>query len=244
MCFLLILIKLNIFSLARVTKIIGPKTINFWSYDGRKNSNEAYGLLVELKDEIFTPNKPKRYFEVYLYFMGNSCERVPYSEEKVKSPYKTGTEVRVIGKELDNFINEAGHGNIQLEASIFTLGHIYPNNFGDYPVTTSSSIFSYQDFNKTYHKLYKKLLDDYKANRQPVWELIQSLNSVAEFEYRKDLLRLEQEKSNEKKLNILKRLAFYKSHGGDIVFHRLVRNHISEAKTIQDLIEFRKRNFQ
>jgi len=200
--------------IGKVVDVIGP-------FEDEKKQGGYWGLLVEVKDPIYLPEKPNKYFEIIPFGLGTGCELMPISSRSLHNHFPIGSEVRIVGEKARHICDEVDSGNIRLEIdpfNCFELTFNFPNikelN------STSSSEYDYSslrkdDFCNSLREPYKKDLAMYSNSC-----LLQF-----DFELRKDLFRLENLHLDVDKAKIINRVMVVYQYSE---FVELVNNYIKD----------------
>ncbi|MCB1023503.1 MAG: hypothetical protein KDB79_03880 [Acidobacteria bacterium] len=158
--------------------------------ESKELRSEGFGLVVSIKDLVYLPESPPKYFEVFQIGLGADCSLWGTSAALLKKRFPIGSEIRVIAKK-SKYFPQIEKEIIRLDDDPNELGSISKNmDENGRNLTSSSSYFSYKDF-------------EFDIDKPS------SITSLPEFEVRKDLLRLEKAKSNGERTAILNRLSSY-----------------------------------
>lgn len=147
-------------------------------------------MVVNVRDSVYLPKTPLKYFEVFKLELGADCSLWGTNLATLKKRFPVGSEIRVIAK-ISKYFPQFSKEIIPLEVDPHEPSSITKNIDEDgRTLTTSATYFSYEDF-------------EFNV------DLPDSITSLPGFEGRKDLLRLEKAKTNDKRTAILNRLSSY-----------------------------------
>lgn len=178
---------------------------------------KAVGLIVKVRESIFTPRTRDGFFEVIPYALMSDCSfQGRYSsEEKIAKDFAIGSKVRVIAVESFIFPNSSDQGDLRLDVTD-GVGLVHDD--------ASTSADSEQ-------LVYKKIgpLDTEK------------IQSLLAFELRRDLFRLEFGHSFAEKRRTLERLVFF-PNVWKIDYEAIIQNYTTDedAEFRENLIKLRK----
>lgn len=154
-----------------------------------KLRNDAYGLIVKVKESVYLPKTPKNDFEVFPIKLWADCSDGGTSIEELKKEFQIGSEIRVIAKTTELIPNNSTEENIRLEDRPGELGNIVPNyDENKSRMTSADSVFDYKAFK------YDRNKDSFSKYLLP------------NFEVRKDLFRLKNSRTQKERNDILTRL--------------------------------------
>ena len=186
--------------IGKILKIIGP-------FRDVKNEFSTYGYLVDVKDRVFLPDEPEKYFELIVFGLDVDCSLESKSKEIAEYEFPVGSEVRIVAKKAQNVIENIDKDNIRLEITPydkFEITHnisvieefnsIYPLEF-DYSKVHNidSTINKYIDTLKTVYSFDPYFIDC-------------SIRSQYYYELKKDFFKLKYLK-DQKKITIIDRLS-------------------------------------
>ena len=200
--------------------------------EGVAVEDKAWGFLVEVTNVIFMPSNKSTTFEVYPLRVNPACEASRYPKEVIEDYFKIGTEVSIIARKQSE---SSRNGNPILSAIGYNIS---PSDGHD-----TTNIMDYQKNFRNYQALWKQTInrsiDDEIKKKELFNKLSQNIN-LRLVEYRKDLYRLKEAKSEEQCYKILSRLAYYFDESeGRIQFPELLKRYISDKVLISRLIEIR-----
>jgi hypothetical protein len=220
--------------IGEVTGIVGP-------LESETVRGEAWGLRIKVKEPVHLPRRPAEYVEVFEYGLSASCEAIGEGRDALLKYYPPGSVVRVIAKESTHFESGLPQGNVRLDGSPFNQRAIVSKVHNDEPIAASAS--SIYDFKRPFD------LDAYEKRRKlrndayPLWFWYRG---VVNFEFRKELLRLRNARSENDKAAILERLIRYPRSGegaADMDYPAMVKMHVSDPERSSALIAaWKKRN--
>lgn len=145
------------------------------------------GLVVAVKDVLFTPQPAKKTYEVYRFGLGASCDLYGVDVEYFKSRYPIGRKVQVYAGDAIHLADSSKSDTGRLEISY----------------TGDDRINLISETDKTVRNTLDSLPFDYRKYRE---------DAVGDpwFELTKDMLRFESAKDADR-TNILERLTYYPS---------------------------------
>jgi hypothetical protein len=184
----------------------------------------AVGLLVRLKASVYTPQTPRTLFEVFPFVLWADCSISGRPLGEIKQSFPIGSEVRVVAR-TPEYISEAGQADrIRLEIRPTEISYISSNvAVPGSPSSSADSKFDFARFDPS------SLSDEMKYG-------------TLLFEVSKDLLRLEQSRSEIEKKAILERLSNVSpalEYG--IEYPILVKKYLSNKKDIRYLEKKRRK---
>jgi hypothetical protein len=192
-----------------------------------KFHGEAWGLKVKVKESLNLPKTTASYMVVFPFDLASDCKDEGQSKEKLLAYFPVGTEVRVIAKESTYFPSKMRDNNLRLQILPDNLGSIARNlsNLGK-QVTSTSTIYDYESY------VYRSPCG-ISHDERPGYE---SNGRLPEWEFRKELFRLRDSKSEAEKLKILKRMVYFPSSANDYfnVVLGSIRNKAAAKTLIQD----------
>jgi len=213
--------------IGKVIKYIGP-------FESDSLKKKFYGLLVEIVDPIYLPKTPAKYFEIIEYSLGSDCVLSSYDLKTLEIRYPVNSHIRVIAKDTKFLPNEIDPENIRLDLNPYNNPHISI----DYPDITelhSSHDLKY-DYRYMNEDSSKNFLLSHKwITEKNKYEYLGSLGGLGDFELRKDLYRLASLKDTTAKIEILKRLAYYRSYN-QITAKKLVPRYIKNENIQKEII--------
>lgn len=199
-------------------------------------ADNCYGLLIKVIDVVSLPDSLIEFVELYPYGYTASCAPHPWNKEELTKPYRypIGSQIRVIAKPTKYFNKYSPTGLIRLESWVFNGGCVARNEPSNYFFVSPPLPISYKP--KKDIKLLKKLGLINKKDGFPK----RGYFDLKRFEYRKDLVRLNNAKNIKQKIEILKRLQDF-----DLLrkkqYSELVKMNIDDEKTVNKLIKQRNR---
>lgn len=155
--------------------------------ESAKLQETASGLVVKIKESVYLPKTPQKYFEIFPIMLWADCSIGGTSAEKLKKDFPVQAEIRIIAKEA-KILAGLSDGNIRLEDRPDERGSIVLNSD---PAAFVNSVF------------------DYKSYKYDIDEGSTSYYLLPEFEARKDLLRLKNSKTQAEKNEILARFLYF-----------------------------------
>ena len=172
----------------------------------RRLMQDAYGLVVKIKENVFLPKTPKTHFELFPIELWADCSFAGTRLDNLKKDFPLNAEIRVIAKEAEILPNNSTDGNIRLEDRPNEISSI-ALNVDDYKtrMTFANSVFDYASYK-------------YDDNKDSISKYL-----LPNFEIRKDLLRLNKAKNHEEVTKILDRLLFAPVFS-DLNFDELFKN--------------------
>lgn len=189
-----------------------------------KFHGEAWGLKIKVIDAVNLPKSPASHFIVVPFDLESDCKDKGMSEDELLRYYPLGSEVRVIAKASKYAESRMADDNIRLEVLPNNLGSIARNYSGlNKSVTSVGSIYDYKFYvvgNPC--GISEKDMPDYEANMR-----------LPDFEYRKDLLRLENAESEKERVEILERLIHFPSSSQEYL--DVTGQHLKNRKIIKRL---------
>ena len=190
------------------------------SIESEKFHGKAAGLKVVVKDSLNLPRSQAKHFVIVPFELASDCKDQGRSEEELLRYFPVGSEVRVIAKESKYAPSQMADGNIRLEVLPHNLGSV-ARNYSPLgrPITSIRSIYDY----RTYEQgnpcgNTEKAMPDYEGNMR-----------LPDFEYRKDLKRLKNSRSQKARIEILERLTY--SSILDQEFFEIMRQHLQNRET-------------
>ncbi len=194
-----------------------------WGTDS-KYQRVTYGLIVELKEEIHLPKKPGSYFEIFEFGIGGLCELRPVKLEYLEKNFPITTEVRVNAKTTDYFKDEIPSGIVRL-STVSTHSLLIGNvDSKGNPLTTAESVYKYESFKSTNG-----------FSEDPYLPM---------FELKKDLLRLNQSKTQKDKDEILERIVYFPpKYIWMVDIEEIIRNHSKAPNKFIDKFEKHLKTF-
>jgi hypothetical protein len=198
----------------RVVGLLGP-------FQSKRLRDNAWGLQIEPMDAVNLPDRPTRYFEVIPFELWADCSLGGTDKEKLVKYYPVGSKVKVIARKAKLLPNPTAPGDVRLEISPYVWGDISRNSYDDgTQMADSKSVFDY--------KAYKMVTpDQYVSDFMP---FLDARGALPDFELRKDLLRLETNKSRGDRITILERLMYYPICCGGLSYYG-VTEHYLDKKT-------------
>jgi len=185
----------------------------------KENSSDTspyFGMLVELKDEIYLPEEPKNKFEVFPLALGPDCSDTRYDSSTIKKNYPIGSILRIVGGKSHIGLEIIDSSNIQIEVSISSHVRI-AQNLTVTPIlnSSSSSKYDYRYTNKQLRgDLKNHLIDSLKIGQNYQRYIVMgSINTLQDFELRKDLFRLHSLEDDADKIEVIERLKNFKDLG-------------------------------
>ena len=171
-----------------------------------KFHGEAWGLNIRVKDSVHFPKSPTSHFVVVPFDLESDCKDKGRTVDELLGYFPIGSTVRVIAKESKYVPSVMADGNIRLEVRPDNLGSIARNFSNDAgSMTSGTGVYDYKSYvagNPC--ELSETDKPEYEANM-----------NLPDFEFRKDLLRLKNAKSQSEKLKILERLVYFPSATND-----------------------------
>lgn len=159
------------------------------SVKSAKLRQEAFGLVVRVKEGVYLPKIPKTHFEIFPIQLWADCSLSGMPIEVLRKKFPINSEVRVIAKEAEILSNDLSDNNIRLEERPSELSSVALNYDEDKTrMTTINSAFNYKSFK-------------YNIARDS-----ESKYFLPQFEIRKDLFRLKNSQTQKERANILRRL--------------------------------------
>jgi hypothetical protein len=180
---------------------------------------ESWGLLVKSRASVFLPQTPKTYFEVFPLKLYPDCSTRGWTKESLIEDYSIGSEVRVIAKKAVSLPPTFEPGRIRLEVPA-----------GDYGVRKIIDAYGTRTLDDVYDYTTRAFKVKSNAEAAAEWE----------FEMRKDLLRLSKTKSEQQKIEVLRRLAYYPSVWDGLDYSELVNTYLRKGAVARSLIKRRE----
>lgn len=186
------------------------------SLQGKGLRGDAFGLLIQPREIVHLPKKPKLHFEVFPILLWADCSLSGTSLDKLKIDFRVGTEVRVIAKESSILPRSKNDALVRLEDRPGELGSITVNvDEKGMRMTSAESIFDY--------RTYSFNIDEDSDSKY----------LLPSFEIRKDLYRLAKSRSASERTQILERL-LYVPIGSDISMYDVLKRHARNKEEFQD----------
>jgi hypothetical protein len=210
-----------------VTGVVGPS-------HSELVAGEVWGLRIKIKEVVSLPDGPAKYVELYTYTTGAACEAQGVTDPKRYRQLPKGLLVRVIAKRSNGGDNRLPGGGLRVDDRGYHRGPILSGIAEDQPF--SSRVSSINDFRMPFdfdaYTKKSKRTESYREN-SPEW-----YREMAQFELRKELLRLKNAKSQKENGVILERVAFYPRFLDDEVdYSAIVEANISDIKRREVLID-------
>ena len=176
-------------------------------------AGEAWGLLIKAGGSVHLPKTPVGHFEVFRYFRQDDCSLSGASKEQLMQLYPAGSKLLVIARE-SKVEAATSETNLRLVIDSATGELLWkmPNHESD---ISPASEYDYRTSQE-------------KESGRPVFEL------------RKDLLRLNEARSESEKLAILERLVYYPPWLL-IDYRTIAELHVKDRRSIGHLIKERER---
>ncbi len=206
------------FDEARANNSVEPLSYTDTNQSG-KRSKETVGLAVKVIDSVYLPKVPAENFEIFLYDLIASCSVEGKTLDDLKRLFPIDTEVRVIAKVAEFVPRLANDKTIQLEVRPSEPNSIIANtDKSGIRMTSGISVFIYKDYS-------------YDMNGYSVSNYL-----LPSFEVRKDLLRLEQAKTQLDRNAILDRL-FHAPSNSDLYMSGLFNTYAGSQAEADRMFE-------
>lgn len=179
-------------------------------FDSKEIQSKAFGLKIEAIDILNAPRKTSGFYEVFPFGVEADCSPIAYDLEELKRTFTVGSEVRVMADEARLLPNLNQSSQIRLEAQ--RLLTVEKNDLENNYTFSTDSFFNYK--NSEYQRMV-----------------------ILQFELYKDLLRIENAKSDSSKVKVLERLVYFQGYWLD--FESLLKRHIN-SKIASKLLNKRK----
>lgn len=152
-------------------------------------SFETHGLIVDVKESVYLPERSGSKFEVFPIDLWADCSRGGFTLKDLQKGFPVGIEIRVIARKAKVVPQVENGPVIRLEDYPGTLSITSPNtDEAGRSVTSSASVYDYSSYDLS------------KDRESPV------RSDLPSFEARKDLLRLKNAVSQKERDSILERL--------------------------------------
>jgi hypothetical protein len=181
--------------IGKVVGVAGP-------IESTKFHGKAWGVKVQVTEEVYLPSKVTEYFEVFPFDLESDCRDKGWSSERLLRYFPLGSSVKVVAKESKYSPSKFVGGNIRLEILPDNLGSVSRNSREDgTTISSADSVFDY----KTY------LPDNPCGMTEDDYPAYEANLRTPDFELRKDLLRLNAAKNETQRVKILERLIYLPS---------------------------------
>lgn len=205
--------------IGQVMGIVGP-------FESKKFRGKAWGLQVKVEEEIYLPNTPTSYFEVFTFSLWADCSSVGVSKEELTQEFAIGSRIKVIAMQARLLPDTLDSSTIRLEMLPGTWGDVSRNYFEDgKQMVDAQSVFDYKSFKQVSP-------EEYVENFMP---FLDAKIVIPRYELRKDMLRLTNAKSEAEKIQILERLVYYPIQGGGLSYYELARSYIEKLSVVEML---------
>lgn len=183
-------------------------------YESAGLKGDAVGFKIKVSENVHLP-KSASYLEVFPMRLTTDCRLISDAKD-IRERYRVGSQVRVVAKEATVFKNQP-NSIVRLETSIYNRGSIARNDLSENLRTSGKTVYDYKSF-----------VERRGASAQE-YALSESNYNLPVFELRKDLLRLQESKSEDERTKILERLVFY-PYISMLDFPKIARTHLKNQE--------------
>ena len=180
---------------------------------------EAFGLRVEVRENLHSPAPFGRIVDVFEFNLGAGCEPIGMSRTELEGRFAPGTDVRVVARAARRLPAPAAGAPARLEAGPYNayavVGPVYPED------PLSASLAGSYDFATPIDVARYERIDAERFDW--FW-----YDGLVAFEAIKEVLRLGRARDDDERVAILRRVRHLPSARFSIDFDRLVRRYVDD----------------
>lgn len=217
---------------AKVTGYVGPME----SPDVRGN---VHGLTIDSRQVIYAPERRHERYVLFIYDVDTECNPAGISKKWLSQRFPVGAEIRVVAQESRYFSPDSLSDDIYLEAWLKNNGSVSLNIRYRSLYSTIDGEFDYLAYLDNYEDTKKTYRADKSYINYVLWW--DSYKNQLDFEYRKDLWRLERLKSEEERSKILERVLLNPYIRSQSIEEMILR-YVTDEKMMKELMMVRRQH--